>query len=202
MKIARREGITDDFHYIPEPKAARWLFGSRQAAWLWLFPRLWLGFYWTKFGWEKVFGAESDWMTTGETLQTYLNFQIDPEAPAVYFGWYGDFVGFLADNAGFYAKAIAVGELLIGLGLLVGLFTGIAAFFGIVLNAGMVFAAFGGPAPLFLLLEVGLLLAWRNAGYVGLDRWALPMLGTPTEPGWLFVSEEETGSRGRTKTAV
>jgi len=29
-------------------------------------------------------------------------------------------------------------------------------------------------------------LAWRNAGWIGLDRWLLPALGTPWTPGRLF----------------
>jgi thiosulfate dehydrogenase [quinone] large subunit len=31
-----------------------------------------------------------------------------------------------------------------------------------------------------------LVLAWRNAGWIGLDRFVLPKLGTPWEPGPLF----------------
>jgi thiosulfate dehydrogenase (quinone) large subunit len=35
--------------------------------------------------------------------------------------------------------------------------------------------------PVFFFLEVLLVLAWRNAGYVGLDRWVLRRIGTPWE---------------------
>ena len=35
-----------------------------------------------------------------------------------------------------------------------------------------------------------LLLAWRSAGYVGLDRWLLPLLGTPWQPGRLFQRDQ------------
>jgi len=37
-----------------------------------------------------------------------------------------------------------------------------------------------------LLLAILIILAWRVAGYWGLDRWALPMLGVPGFPGTLF----------------
>jgi thiosulfate dehydrogenase [quinone] large subunit len=30
---------------------------------------------------------------------------------------------------------------------------------------------------------VGLMLAWKVAGYYGLDRYLLPLLGTPWRPG-------------------
>jgi hypothetical protein len=31
-----------------------------------------------------------------------------------------------------------------------------------------------------------LVLAWRNAGWIGLDRWLLPTVGTPWKPGHVF----------------
>jgi hypothetical protein len=36
-----------------------------------------------------------------------------------------------------------------------------------------------GVNPVFFLLEVLLILAWRNAGWIGLDHWVLPKVGTP-----------------------
>ena len=33
--------------------------------------------------------------------------------------------------------------------------------------------------PVLFTAAIGLMLAWRVAGYYGLDRWLLPMLGTP-----------------------
>jgi len=47
-------------------------------------------------------------------------------------------------------------------------------------------AGVAGVNPLFFLVEVLLILAWRNAGYYGLDRYVLPALGTPWRPGKLF----------------
>jgi thiosulfate dehydrogenase [quinone] large subunit len=42
-------------------------------------------------------------------------------------------------------------------------------------------------------------LAWRNAGWIGLDRALLPALGTPWQPGRIFHHDEgDTGSVGRT----
>lgn len=67
--------------------------------------------------------------------------------------------------------------------LILGLFTGIAAFLGGLLTMSFGLAGSAGVNPMFFLFEVLLILAWRNAGYVGLDRWVLPALGTPWEPG-------------------
>jgi thiosulfate dehydrogenase [quinone] large subunit len=37
-----------------------------------------------------------------------------------------------------------------------------------------------------IILGTLLVLAWRNAGWIGLDRWLLPMIGTPWQPGGVF----------------
>lgn len=67
--------------------------------------------------------------------------------------------------------------------LILGLFTGIAAFLGAVLNFSFVFA---GVNPAMIVVSAVLILAWRNAGYIELDRWALPALGTPWHRGAAF----------------
>lgn len=82
---------------------------------------------------------------------------------------------------------VAVGELVIGVLLILGLFTGIAAFLGALLNFSFVFAGSAGVNPAMILMSGLLILAWRNAGWYGLDRWALPKLGTPWRRGELFA---------------
>ena len=51
-------------------------------------------------------------------------------------------------------------------------------------------AGVAGVNPVFFLAEVLLILAWRNAGYIGLDRYILPALGTPWQPGKVFKKDE------------
>ena len=36
-------------------------------------------------------------------------------------------------------------------------------------------------------LAIGLILAWKVAGYYGVDRYLLPALGAPWHPGALFL---------------
>jgi thiosulfate dehydrogenase (quinone) large subunit len=84
------------------------------------------------------------------------------------------------------APLIAIGEVVIGAALLLGAFTAIAAFFGGVLTMAFGMAGVAGVNPVFFLAEVLLILAWRNAGYIGLDRFLLPKLGTPWHPGTMF----------------
>ena len=74
---------------------------------------------------------------------------------------------------------IVFGELAIGVGLLVGAFVGIAAFFGALMNMSFLMAGTVSTNPVLFFAGILLVLAWKNAGYLGLDRFLLPMLGTP-----------------------
>ncbi len=102
-------------------------------------------------------------------------------------GWYASFIQNVAlPNATVFSYLVTFGEILVGLALIVGIFTGIAAFFGGVMNANFLFAGTISTNPLLLVLAFGLVLAWRVAGYWGLDRVVLPLVGVPGAPGRLF----------------
>ena len=55
----------------------------------------------------------------------------------------------------------------------------VAVGIGLILGAFVGSAAVAGAFPVLLLLGFLLVLAWKTAGYIGLDRWLLPVLGTP-----------------------
>jgi DNA-binding NarL/FixJ family response regulator len=85
--------------------------------------------------------------------------------------------------ANIYSKLhVATGEFLIGVALLLGAFTGIAAFFGGFMNWNFMMAGTTSVNPVFFTLCVLLILAWKTAGYWGLDRYLMPLLGTPWKP--------------------
>ncbi len=185
-----------------EPKAARWLFASTQASWIWLVVRVWLGYQWLHAGWEKVAGFSGGtwhWVFWGDSSQSWLfhtaglkgfaGFALQGaggEHAAVNYGWYANFLHWVAGSGGWLAPFIALGEVAIGLGLIFGCLTGIAAFFAALLTTSFGLAGVAGVNPLFLVFEMLLILAWRNAGYYGVDRKLLPWLGTPSQPGKLF----------------
>jgi thiosulfate dehydrogenase (quinone) large subunit len=50
---------------------------------------------------------------------------------------------------------------------------------------------------LMLIVAVLLMMAWRVAGYWGLDRWVLPAMGVPVYPGTLFRGVGGTGRHPR-----
>ena len=71
------------------------------------------------------------------------------------------------------------GELLIGIALILGAFTGIAAFMGGFMNWNFMMAGSASVNPVFFVIAVGLILAWKVSGYIGVDYFLLPWLGTP-----------------------
>src|SRR5438874_12107675 len=77
-----------------------------------------------------------------------------------------------------------------GIGLIIGMLTGIAAFFGVFMNMNFLLAGAVSINPIIGGLAILLVLAWRIAGYYGVDRWLLPLLGTPW-PGSLAKGEEK-----------
>jgi thiosulfate dehydrogenase [quinone] large subunit len=119
--------------------------------------------------------------------------------PAVAYGWYKSFLNWIADGQYHWiAKVVAVGEVAIGIMLILGIFTGIAALLGATMNFSYIFAGSAGVNPLFILISIGLILAWRVAGYYGVDRYLLPLLGTPEEPGLVFKRSDAKSMRTQT----
>jgi thiosulfate dehydrogenase [quinone] large subunit len=72
-----------------------------------------------------------------------------------------------------------MGEFLVGIGLILGAFTGVAALFGVFMNMNYMLAGSLSINPVLTLLGILLVLAWRISGYYGLDRWLLPLLILP-----------------------
>lgn len=172
------------------PPIAKTLFDSPRWAWVWLIARLYIGYEWLTSGWGKL--NNPAWVETGAALKGFWERAVAiPEAPArplIVFDWYRTFLQSLLDAQAYtwFAKLVVAGELLIGIALVLGIFTGIAAFFGGFMNWNFMMAGSASVNPVFFTISVLLILAWKTAGWWGLDRWILPLLGTPWQPGRLF----------------
>lgn len=166
---------------IPENPVSKFLFSSTRAAWIWLVVRLYVGYAWVTAGWKKVTSDAWTGENAGTAVKGYLNGAIaKAESGTDVTGWYASFLENVAlPNAEVFSYVVAYGELFVGLGLILGLLTGIAAFFGGVMNVSFLFAGTLSTNPILFVLATWLVLAWKNAGWIGLDRWALPLLGTP-----------------------
>lgn len=190
---------------IPEPPIARLLFADTRLAPLWLIIRLYVGYEWLEAGWGKITNPAGVWVgaKAGTALTGFIQGALQKTSgdhPDVN-SWYAAFLqNVVLPNAALWSYFVAFGEVLVGLGLIVGLFTGIAAFFGGLMNANYLMAGTVSTNPLLFILATWLVLAWRVAGYWGLDRWALPLLGVPGAPGTLF-QRETTATPERTVTS-
>lgn len=176
---------------IPEPPIARFLFADTRLAPLWAIIRLYLGYEWLTAGWGKLTDPAGVWVgaKAGTAVAGFITGALEKTAgdhPDVS-GWYAAFLQQVAlPNAVVFSYLVTWGEILVGVALILGLLTGIAAFFGGFMNASYLFAGTVSTNPVLLLLAILIILAWRVAGYWGLDRWALPLLGVPSMPGTLF----------------
>lgn len=203
---------------IPEPPLARFLFADRRMAWLWLLIRIYAGYAWFAAGWEKLTGTSIDigsfgekaqggpWVFTAHTGAAIRGFVSGALAQSTgshanVQGWYASFLQtFVLPHPAFWAYVITFGELAVGLGLILGILTGIAAFFGVFMNLNYLLAGAVSTNPILGFLGLFLILAWRIAGYYGADRYLLPLLGAPwTGP---LVSYAETSRPTTAATAT
>ena len=176
---------------IPEPAIARFLFADTRFAWFWLIVRLYVGWAWLSAGWEKMHNPVWVGPKAGVAVQGFLNGALSKTtgAHADVQSWYGSFIsGFAIHHTAALSYLVTYGELLVGIALILGIFTGIAAFFGSFMNMNYLLAGTVSVNPVLLILGLFLILAWRIAGWYGLDRYVLPALGTPWQPGKIFNS--------------
>lgn len=177
---------------IEGPAFARFLFNNSRAGLFWLPIRLFVGFSWLDSGWHKL--TDPEWTNGGVALRSYWERAAAiPEQgrPPITYEWYRDFINTLlaGGHETWFSWVVMLGEVAIGVGLILGALTGIAAFFGAFMNMSFLLAGSASTNPIMFTLAVGLMLAWKVAGYYGLDRWLLPRLGTPWRPGTLAAGQ-------------
>jgi thiosulfate dehydrogenase (quinone) large subunit len=178
---------------FPEPAIAKFFLGSSGAAALWFVVRMNVGAQWLLAGWEKA--QSPAWGTSGAAMKGFVTgalAQTTGAHPSVQ-GWYGTFLqNVVLPNAGVWSFLITWGEVAVGLGVLVGALTGIAAGFGVLMNLNYLLAGTVSINPILGTFGLFLVFAWRVAGFYGLDRYLLPALGMPWKPGALFHQSNMT----------
>ena len=165
---------------LQDPPLAQFLFSDTRLAALWLVIRVLLGWGWVSAAMGKL--GDPAWMQTGEALKGFWTKAVaipDTGKPLITFDWYRNFIQSMLDSGSYvwFAKVVAFGELLIGVALILGLFVGVAAFLGAFMNWNYIMAGSASSNGLFGLGAILLILAWKTAGYYGLDRWILPRIG-------------------------
>ena len=174
---------------IAEPALSKFLFSDTRMAWFWLLMRLYVGWEWLIAGWAKVQNPAWVGSGAGTAVKGFLTGalgKMDGAHPDVS-GWYGGFIQtFALNHTVLFSYLVSYGELLVGIALILGIFVGIASFFGSFMNMNYLLSGTVSTNPILLVLGLFLVLAWRVAGWYGLDQYVLPALGTPWQPGRMF----------------
>jgi thiosulfate dehydrogenase [quinone] large subunit len=182
--VAQIELVNTDRIRLPLPLGA--ITTQARFAWLWLPVRVYLGIQWLSSGWGKL--RSPAWMGSGKALAGFwahaVYAPVGGTQGVVYYGWYHAFLQFALTHhwALWFGKLIACSEAAVGLLLLLGAFTGLAALSGAFLNFNYLLAGSASANPVLCALAILLLLSWRISGLVGLDFWLLRSRRMPWAP--------------------
>ncbi|KAB8131036.1 DoxX family protein [Gracilibacillus oryzae] len=134
--------------------------------------RIYLGYQWMTGGWGKITGGGFD---ASGFLQGAVE-KASGDHPAVQ-GWWAAFLENVAiPGADIFTFLVMWGEFLVGIALILGIFTNFAALMGIIMNFAFVLSGTVSTNGQMILLTAFLLVAGYNAGRFGLDRFVIPFL--------------------------
>lgn len=179
---------------IPESGLSRFLFANTYAAWLWLACRLYVGWIWLHSGWSKIHDPWWIGKHGGLAIKGFVSMALHKTSGASpdVAGWYAAYLkAVVLPHNVLFSYVVTFGEFMVGVGLVLGAFTGVAAFFGAFMNLSYMLAGTLRVNPLMAAIEVFLVLAWRVAGWIGADRFLLPLTGAPWHPGKLFRKKSQ-----------
>ncbi len=133
--------------------------------------RLYLGFQWLTAGWGKISGGfDSKGFLEGAVKKA------TGEHPAVQSWWAIFLKGNAIPNVELFNVLVPWGEFLVGIGLILGVFTTFAVLMGVVMNFAYMFSGSTSTNPQMILIGIFILVAGFNAAKVGLDRWIIPFI--------------------------
>ncbi|MDR4950357.1 DoxX family protein [Neobacillus cucumis] len=145
---------------------------NRYVALLLTVLRFYLGWEWLNAGWGKISSGKFD--ASGFLNGAIQN--ISGENPAVQ-PWWGNFLKEVAlPYVDLFNVIVPWGEFLVGLGLILGIFTTFSILMGLTMNFAYMFSGTTSTNPQMVLLGMFILVAGMNAGKIGLDRWLMPLL--------------------------
>ncbi|NIK79516.1 thiosulfate dehydrogenase [quinone] large subunit [Paenibacillus castaneae] len=169
-----------------------WVRENKYAAGLLLLLRVYLGWEWMSAGWHKLTGGFD---ASGFLKGAIGNPVVDKATNELIYPTFTAFVEhFALPNAKIINFMIPLGEFLVGLGLIIGALTTIAAFFGLLMNFMFMFAGTVSTNPWMILIGTIILVAGTNAGKFGLDYFVLPYL----RKLFLKFSNNDTTASGKT----
>jgi len=179
---------------LRDPGFIQAIFSNTWLAPLWLAARLYLGYQWLIAGSHKVWG-DNRWIAVsgpdGLALKKYWQNAIaipDQGRAPISYDWYRHFLSFMLNHEWYtwFSWVIAIGEVAAGILLIIGAFVGLAALAGAFMNFNYLLAGTAATNPVLLAIALLIVFGWKVAGWIGVDRWLLPALGTPWHPGSVF----------------
>lgn len=164
---------------IETPSFISFLFKDKRASILWLAVRVWFGWQWIEAGLDKL--GNPAWMQTGEAVNGFWTRAVQVPAegrPLIAYDWYRGFIQSMLDSGSYvwFAKLVAVGELLTGIALIAGLFIGLTAFVAGFMDWNYIMAGSASVNGVWITIAFMLIAAWKIAGYLGVDYYLLPRL--------------------------
>jgi thiosulfate dehydrogenase [quinone] large subunit len=162
--------MTNPLALIGEPakrsnlQAWEWLKESKVAALAWTAMRVWLGVMWIQAGSSKLWGAESVAFLHGSGVAGFAAHGV----PA--YSWWGSFLhSFVVPNADGIGILVALSEYAIGIALVAGLFTRVAALGSLALLFTYVMSGTASVTAFYALFAVVILVMWRTSSWIGID---------------------------------
>jgi thiosulfate dehydrogenase [quinone] large subunit len=148
------------------PAIVKWLGQSKVMAVGWLAMRVWLGIMWMQAGWAKLFGAENAYFlhNHGAGVAGFAAHGV----PA--YSWWGSFLhSFVVPNAGSIGIIVALAEFAIGVCLVLGLFTRVAALASLALLFTYVMSGTASVCGFYALFAIVILATWKTSSWFGVD---------------------------------
>ena len=126
--VRERKQIVEHFE---DPPVAQALFGHVRWAWIWLILRVYAGWVWVQAGWGKLHDPTWTGAKAGTALSGFVNHALTETSgahPNVE-GWYAWFLQHVVlPHTTVWGYMVSWGEFLVGVALILGIFTGLAAY--------------------------------------------------------------------------
>lgn len=169
-----------------------WLRTNVYASGLLTLFRLYLGWQWMMDGWGKIAGPKP-FDASGFMKGIIAKPVVGPHKDVLYPAYNSFIENFALPNVKLFNFLVAWGELLVGLGLILGVLTTAAMFFGLLMNFMYLFGGTVSANPLMILMGTIILFAGYNAGRFGGDYWVIPWIRQYTTPLFAKLTGKQDG---------
>jgi thiosulfate dehydrogenase (quinone) large subunit len=152
--------LLDDPSKLTTPRPLQWLARSKVMAVVWTAMRVWLGVMWIQAGAAKLWGAENSAFLhhDGAGVAGFAAHGV-----AAYSWWASFLHGFVVPNAGWIGVFIAVAEFAIGIALVAGFLTPVAALGSLALLFTYVMSGTASVCAFYALFSIVILAKWRTS---------------------------------------